>query len=58
MASTYRNFMINFGWYANDEHTNLNEAIEAARKTGFEVRIDKDQTPVASWSVIGGLRYY
>jgi hypothetical protein len=50
--------MINFGWYQEKQHDTLDDAINAARKTGFEVRIDYESVPVAFWSVIGGLRYY
>lgn len=57
-ASKYRVYLTNFGWYSG-EHATLEAAIEAGKDGGFDFRVDSaNGEPVASWSVIGGLRYY
>ena len=54
----YRIWLVNFEWYSQHEFATEAEAIEYAKSTSFECRIDKDNTPVGFWSYFGGYRVY
>lgn len=53
---TYRLFFINFGYSSQAEYDSITAALEAARKCGFEVRIDRvccskaAAKPIVIWS--------
>ena len=54
----YRVYFINFDYYADATFSTMEEALQRARKAGFDSRIEKDGIMVASWSILGGLREY
>lgn len=57
----FRVYFTNFGWFSESTGTTLQEAIEIARKAGFEAIIVQDTEfikglQVATWSILSGTR--
>lgn len=53
----YRIYLTNFGWFTDQKYDSLVEAIQAAREAHFEASIHFNETLVATWSPIGGVKY-
>lgn len=55
----YKLWMINFGWFASGDWPTLRLAINAAKKNGYDVSIQKyvdgRYVAVGSWSILNGL---
>ena len=54
----YRIWLVNFGWYSQHEFATEAEALEYAKGTSFECRIDLGDKPVGFYSYFGGYRRY
>lgn len=54
----YKVWLINHLYYLQGEFEYLNEAIDYGKKRGFEFRVDLGEMACASWSPLGGLRYF
>lgn len=55
-ARGFRVWMVNFGWYLGEDHATAEEAIFAARRVGFECRIeDPEGNLVAGVSPLHGV---
>lgn len=48
----------NFQYFHNNEFRTLAEAVEAAKKWGFNCSFHDENKIVAAWSIIGGLKNY
>lgn len=58
MNHEYRVWLINFGWYLEESFNDLDSAIFYGKSKGYDFRVDRDETPICAWSIIGGLRYF
>lgn len=61
----FRVYLINFDYYAQDEFSNVFDALEWLKSTSFEGRIDlyrgsygSKSYPVLSWSPLRGLNWW
>lgn len=52
----FRVYFTNFQYYSQSTGTTLQEAIEIARKAGFEACIAHNEEIVATWSILSGTR--
>lgn len=55
-AIMFRLYFTNFDYYSQNEHLTLSEAISAARKAGFQVRIDCEAEYICAICPINGAR--
>lgn len=53
---SYSVYFANFMYYSEETFDTEEAAIAYAVDRGYDARIEKDDTPVASWSILGGLR--
>lgn len=56
MSKTFKILLVNHGYYLEKEFTNLAEAINHARSTTFDCRIDTEKDMVCSVSFFGGVQ--
>jgi hypothetical protein len=54
----YKVYFYNFQYYSQDEGATLGEALAIGKKAGFEFTVWYNGDAVATWSPIGGTRYY
>lgn len=60
----YRVWLVNIGFYAQENYEHLNQAVAATQAKGFEARIDlydydtKTATPIRAYSPLTGWSYY
>lgn len=53
----YRIYFVNHGYYAQEEHSDLDSAKAHCKRAGFDSRIDgPDGAPVAVYSILSGFR--
>ena len=55
--SDYRVYLTNFQYYLDQMFDNIDQAKEAATKTGFDTTIYKNGEAIAAMSPIGGFRF-
>jgi hypothetical protein len=62
METKFKIFFINFGYYSQEDFSDLESAISYGKSKGFEFSVweffnDATGLMCASWSVFGGTRY-